>query len=204
MKRFFTFVAMLVLVAIGSAFAQNQVVKKISELNGQTINLPGEGIRLTDSDANGNYYADNENYTVTFVDTSCYDPNRLTLAIDEFDVEPGDTLYIYDGTSTSDPLICKANNDTSILFQQIYATGNSITLRFKSDNNGNVGKGFSINVVCGKPCQAIELEWDTIFYRVVGDEEIPKKVTYSYDLDTIFDSINTERPDNGAFPQTHR
>ena len=120
MKRFFTFVVTLVLVAIGSVYAQNQAVKKISELNGQTVELPDEGIRLTDSDANGNYYADGENYTVSFIDTSCYDPNRLTLAIDEFDVEPGDTLFIYDGPNTNSRLICKANNNASILFQQIY------------------------------------------------------------------------------------
>lgn len=140
MKRFFTFVVMLVLVAIGSVYAQNQVVKKISELNGQIVNLPTEGIRLTDSDANGNFYADGENYTVTFIDTSCYDPNRLTLVVDEFDVEPGDTLFIYDGPNTSSTILCKANNNASIFASRIYATGNSITLRFKSNNNGQVGK----------------------------------------------------------------
>lgn len=192
MKRFFTFVVMLVLVAIGSVYAQNQVVKKISELNGQIVNLPTEGIRLTDSDANGNFYADGENYTVTFIDTSCYDPNRLTLAVDEFDVEPGDTLFIYDGPSTNSQLLCKANNNASIYASRIYATGNSITLRFKSNNNGQVGKGFSINVDCEKPCQTIELEWDTIFYRVVDGVDYEKKVTYDYELDTIFDSINTD------------
>lgn len=191
MKRFFTFVAMLVLVAIGSAFAQNQVVKKISELNGQTVILPGEGLRLTDSDASGNYYGNNENYTVTLIDTSCYDPNKLTLTMDEFDVKPGDTLFIYDGPNTNSPILFAANNNNSIANKSIYGMSNSLTLRFKSDS-ANVAKGFSINIICSKPCQPILVEWDSIFYRVVGDEEIPKKVTYSYDLDTIFDSINTD------------
>ena len=189
MKKFFTFVIMLGALACAGVFAQNQEVKTIEALNGLTIYLPGEGLRITDSDKMGRLYGGNENFTVTLFDTACHDPKRLTLQVEEFDIHPSDTLFIYDGPSANSPLLFKGNNSNSILYKNVYSTTGSFFLRFKS-NDSDVGTGFSLNAICSRPCQDIVLSWDTIFYRTVDGEDIPKKVTYDFELDTIFDTVS--------------
>ena len=103
MKKFLAlFGALLMCMTNFSLFAQeNQEVKTISELNGQTKYLTTVGLRLTDSDAAGGPYASNEDYVVTLYDTICAHPNRLTFMVDDFDIHPSDTLYIHDGPNTS-------------------------------------------------------------------------------------------------------
>ena len=190
MKRFLAIIGiLLVCTTITSVFAQeNQEVKKISELDGQIKYLGSVGIRLTDSEASGGPYASNENFVATFYDTACANPNRLAFIVDDFDIHPSDTLYVHDGPNTSAPLLYKGNNSNSALSEYFYASGNCLTIRFKSDGV-DTAKGFVANMVCTKPCQKMVLKWDSVFYKVVGDEEIPYKVTNGFDIDTVYDSI---------------
>ncbi len=76
----------------------------------------------------GNYY-NNEDYTFTIQPTGA---SSLQMFFFQFDVEQDyDTLWIYDGTTTSDPLIGAYTNPNSP--GTIYASGNALTLRFWSD-----------------------------------------------------------------------
>lgn len=76
-----------------------------------------------------NYY-DNENYTYTIAPTGA---TGLSLNFSSFATELNyDTLWIYDGNSTAAPLIGAYNGTTSPGL--ITATGNSLTIRYKSDN----------------------------------------------------------------------
>ena len=190
MKKFLALFGVLLMCMTNfSLFAQeNQEVKKISELNGQTKYLTTVGLRLTDSDAPGGPYASNEDYVVTLYDTICAHPNRLSFRFDDFDIHPSDTLYVHDGPNTSAPILYKGNNSNSAMSEIFYATGDCLTIRFRS-NGADTAKGFIANVICTKPCQKIVLRWDSVFYKVVDDEEIPYKVTNGFDLDTLYDSI---------------
>ena len=190
MKKIFSLLATLLVCASSALFAQNQEVKKITDYAGQTVYLTSVGLRLTDSDAHGNSYGNGEDVRATFIDTACQDPNRLTVMVDEFDIKPGDTLFIYDGPNANSPLLYKGSEGNSAMFENFYATGNSLTIRFKS-NARDTATGFVLNLICTKPCQPMEMKWDSIFYRIVDGEEIPKKVTYSYDLDSITDTNGT-------------
>lgn len=192
MKRFLALFGVLLMCVIStSVFAQepgNQEVKKISELNGQSIYLSSLGIRLTDSDAAGGPYGSNENYVVTLYDTNCSHPNRLCFRVDEFNIHPSDTLYIHDGPNTASPLLYKGNNSNSAMSEIFYATGDCLTIRFRSDG-ADTARGFVANILCSRPCQKIVLNWDSVFYKIIDDEEVPFKVTNGFDLDTLYDSI---------------
>lgn len=188
MKKYILII--LYILSTYNIYCQNQETKTISELNGNNYYLTTVGLRLTDSD-NGvnNNYGSNENYIVTFYDTNCQEPYKLTFMVDEFDIHNDDTLFIYDGSSINSPLLYKGNNSNSCIFDKFYASSGVITIRFKS-NEVNNGNGFLINILCSKPCQKIILSWDSIFYKIVDGNEIPKHLTYGFDLDSVFvDSV---------------
>tara|TARA_Y100000589_G_scaffold332302_1_gene391487 strand:- start:38740 stop:41385 length:2646 start_codon:yes stop_codon:yes gene_type:complete len=74
-------------------------------------------------------YRNNEDYTFTIQPTGA---SSLQMVFTQFDVEQDyDTLWIYDGTSTSDPLIGAYTNPNAP--NTVYASGNALTLRFWSD-----------------------------------------------------------------------
>jgi spore germination protein YaaH len=76
-----------------------------------------------------NYY-DKENYSCTISPTGA---SSLSLTFQSFVTEQGyDSLWIYNGPSTASPLIGSYTGTNSP--GTINSTGNSITLRYKSDN----------------------------------------------------------------------
>ncbi len=130
----------------------NQETRRIFELHGQVVFLSTVGIRLTDSNVNTDQcYGNNEDYYVTFYDTACYHPNRLTAVIDELNLHSSDTLYIYDGSDTTYPLLFKGNNSnaSTVLYDDVYSSNNVMTIRIKTDG-ADVARGFSFNIVCKK------------------------------------------------------
>lgn len=81
---------------------------------------------------NRNYY-DNENYTYTIAPSGA---TGLTLNFSSFATEPNyDTLWIYDGSSSTAPLIGAYNGSASPGL--VTASGHALTLRFKSDGATN-------------------------------------------------------------------
>lgn len=86
---------------------------------------------------NRNYY-DNENYTFTIAPQNAV---QVNLNFSSFNTELNyDTLFIYDGPAITSPLIGKYHGTNSP--GNINSTGNSLTLKFKSDN-GTVQSGFA-------------------------------------------------------------
>lgn len=85
---------------------------------------------------NRNYY-DNEDYTYTIAPTGA---TQVSLAFSAFSTEANyDSLWLYDGTSTTAPLIGKYTGASGP--GTVNASGNAITVRFKSDG-GIVNTGF--------------------------------------------------------------
>ncbi|WP_010519449.1 Calx-beta domain-containing protein [Croceivirga radicis] len=102
-----------------------------------------------------NQYADNLDIEYTI----CPDisDNYLELDFTQFDVIPGDLLYIYDGDDTDADLIGAYDNDN--IPTQIFATNEDgcLTFRFVSDNN-TTGNGWQANVSCSPPGPKIAVE----------------------------------------------
>lgn len=86
---------------------------------------------------NRNYY-DNEDYTYTIAPTGA---NQVSLTFSAFNTELNyDSLWLYDGTSASAPLIGQYTGTSGP--GTVNSTGNAITVRFKSDGS-TVNSGFS-------------------------------------------------------------
>ena len=92
-------------------------------------------------------------------------PNQLIdhikISFDRFDLESGDTLYIYDGDNNTDSLIAKLNG--SIIPSSLYSTAGSLFFEFKSDSS-QTSSGFDISYKCYLPvyCSGTLLFTDSI------------------------------------------
>ena len=102
---------------------------------------------FTDSRANSDYY-NNENYTVTFCSGSAtevlqfiFNPDDTDSAFNEnnFEIRPGDVLYVYDGTDTSGTLITTITDTSDPGGSHFYVNGISecVTFNFISDSSGD-------------------------------------------------------------------
>ncbi|MEA3446592.1 MAG: CUB domain-containing protein, partial [Bacteroidota bacterium] len=63
---------------------------------------------------------------------------NIYLEFDQFDVNTGDTLYIYAGLSTSDELLVKLS-DTLEIPQELFSANGGMLLNFISNSNTNAG-----------------------------------------------------------------
>ncbi len=86
---------------------------------------------------NRNYYS-NETYSFTIAPNGA---NKVKLTFTQFATEAGfDSLWIYDGTSITAPLLGKYTG--SVIPSPVTSTGSKLTVRFKSDG-ATVAAGFS-------------------------------------------------------------
>ena len=134
---------------------------------GQTNPLNCAGIVPTGGtnfiDGAGNYLPNTDQTLVLCPDLTQGSKVSISFATNigfEFDIHPTDTLYVYDGPSTSAPLLGAYNSGTNpvgFFVQASFANNPSgcLTLRFRS-NEVNEGTGWVANVACGNPPQPIE------------------------------------------------
>ncbi|MCB9204885.1 MAG: gliding motility-associated C-terminal domain-containing protein [Flavobacteriales bacterium] len=141
--------------------AQGQITVTFSDGGSETIpcNIPN-----TFLDGYNGAYPDNENQTFTV----CVTPGEgLTVSFSfsgeeggYFDIDPSDTLFVYDGPDVNSPLLATLNNTTAPFSA---ATGNTtlsnssgcITFQFVTDG-ANGGQGFQGVINCNYSCQPIE------------------------------------------------
>ena len=124
---------------------------------GHTIDEEGTvnscGVRLYDTGGQSGSYGPSEDYTMTF----CSDNGSiLDATISSIDIRDGDYLYIYDGTSTSDPLLASFTS-TSAIQGPYSSSGTCLTFRFTSDGVGSTGAGFAIDIACATAPNTISL-----------------------------------------------
>lgn len=124
-----------------------------------------------DSGNSGGNYGANENYTITFHSTSGTN-THIKMSVNNFDVDPSDTLYVYDGSNTSAPLIGaynNTNNPASTAFQAtIYGSGD-LTFKFKS-NGLTQAAGWFASLSCIPLCQQIWSAIDTLAFNPLPDD----------------------------------
>jgi subtilisin-like proprotein convertase family protein len=127
-------------------------------LNCAAIIPPAGGTNFTDGPSN---YSPNMNEVITF----CPDlaqGSKVSIAFATnigftFNIDPTDTLYVYDGPSTASPLLGAYNSGThpnGFFVQASFQNNPSgcLTLRFKSNGSAE-GTGWDANVACGNPQQ---------------------------------------------------
>jgi len=137
----------------GSATTLNTASYEIDVFNGATIITCGG--TFTDSNPAGNYTA-NENNSVTFCSGN---GDLLKFVFSLGGVATGDVLNIYDGSSTSSPLIVSLTGDGSGNFTYFKGSssftflspGTCITFQFISNGDGSLDGGWSAAISCVSP-----------------------------------------------------
>lgn len=129
-----------------------------SPLNCAAIIPPAGGTNFSDGPAN---YGPNMDEIITFCpDLTQGSKVSIAFAVNigfTFNIDPTDTLYIYDGPSIASPLLGAYNSGTNPVgfFVQASFQNNPsgcLTVRFRS-NGSNEGTGWDANVACGNPQQ---------------------------------------------------
>ncbi len=150
MKKTILLITLIFTVSFG--FSQQYL---ISNYNGQTVNTCSG--RAYDSGGGTAAYGNNQNLTMTICSNNT-STTHIKLYFWDFDIDPTDTLYIYDGNSTAAPLLGAYNNTNSLYFFPVYATANNgsgcLTLKFKS-NGATTGAGWDAEISCIKACQIV-------------------------------------------------
>ena len=172
MKRFFSIFIISILVQ-GYLWGQGDLTttKLDATSHDSTFSLPSIGMMISDDDAGGGgQYSEGHDYWMT-VCGQCAGQLKLTFSFETFDVARYDTVFIYDGPDINSPLIAIGNNHMSNLAGRQYfvsATNTSgcLTIRFKTNTDGNTGLGFQIKVNCQQPCETVLPIIEEVFYKV--------------------------------------
>ncbi len=147
--------------------------------------------------ASGNYAA-NVNQTVTFKSNSTT-TTHMKVNFNSFDVDPSDTLYIYDGLNVSAPLIGKYNNNHPLSAGQnsiqasIYNASGALTFRFWTSAS-NQAAGWFASIVCTPACQKIFASLDSLL-------TIPHPIDSNYVDACMGDSLTFTG--KGTFPENN-
>jgi gliding motility-associated-like protein len=142
---------------IANAYSQNPIV-----LISQQGTINGCSADFFDSGGASGAYGVNENFIITFHSNSLTN-DHIKMSFNNFDVDPGDTLIVYDGPNTAATIIGKYNNNNlppSFVDASIYGNGD---LTFKFVSNGTLqNAGWFCSMVCIPLCQDIIAAFDSI------------------------------------------
>ncbi len=194
-----TAVLLTTLFTVVTAYSQEVVpTPLISSLCGGSDTLTnGSLLLVADGQGTNGRYSPNQNCSYSVVG-SCNDPYRMSVRINSIDIDPGDTLYLYDGPSTfPSSRLAAINNANSSEYEghQFFAStansSNTLTVLFHSNSDNNTGNGFSLTFSCAYPCESsipvIEDSYDIVRNGVVvGMGQLKDNIEY----DTIVRVIN--------------
>ena len=192
--------AVLTLLGCTTAFAQSRTLNLDQSLNGTTILGPTNGLTILDDGGSGNYSAGYDYYVV--IEGDCDVSSSDTAAVlcidiveDQLSILSTDTLYIYDGGSTSSPCLMKINssyrsNPSSRIYPSQNNTDNKLTVRFYSKmSTTDKDRGFNLHVDCGRPCEYIHPVIDTLYEHInLRTGEVIRSLTFRK-FASAFDSI---------------
>ena len=191
-------ISLILMIAALHFVAQAQFDVVTVNLNSTTNGTSGQMTGTTqyfvfdDDSGTGGTYSSGIDYTYTVYGT-CPSPQVLSIYVEVFDIDPSDTVFIYDGSSTAYPLIVAANNSNNILSNNYYVSlrnnQNALTIRLKSNNDSHVGQGFSFLFKCSIPCEYSTPVIDSVFDKYVDGERIGlgyMKEVVEYDTSIVY------------------
>ena len=165
--------------------------------HGSVQPIGGDGTRIFDDGSDGNYSAGID-YWLT-ITGACSGPYKYVFTVEELSIAQGDTMFIYDGPSTSSPLLWTATGiggglvevspETYEVFASPNNTAQALTVRLKTRNNSPTAGGFAILVGCKKPCESVVPHIDSIYYKTRNGQIYEfGRIKHLYDIDTVTDS----------------
>jgi len=169
MNKFLRITAAVALILTSSiaTYGQNVVMGDVGFLENNPVDCSTFGI------GGNNFFDDGgaANYTANFNDTTVLCPNltqgtkmTITFAINagfEFQVDPSDTIYVFDGPDVSSPLLGAHNSGTDpngFTYTASWDNNPSgcLTLVFVSDGGPSEGTGWIATASCGNQNQPFE------------------------------------------------
>lgn len=175
MKKIALFFCLLTAAVFGWSQDDNSTVFLTQSNNGQTFTMVTLADNymlnlMSESDGSGNYTDGPYDRWIAVDSGTCEGETGMSFQFVSFDIDPGDTLFIYDGPSTSYPILLACNNslnpqvNTTVFPSPVNASG-FLTLRFKTNGDGINGKGFMINVHCREKCETVVPVIDSFYYK---------------------------------------
>ena len=165
MRKLFIALAFTTIIFCTSLFAQTSVNI------GTVPSVTGCNFTIYDDGGASGTYGPSHNYTLTIYPTA--NQGRVSIHIVTLDIHQYDTLYIYDGATTSGTPIAMLNNSTfsttlntlTLMASQTNTTG-ALTLRFKSSYfntifGNNHGDGFELQTSCIPACVPFQIVTDS-------------------------------------------
>jgi len=111
-------------------------------------------------------YTNSQDRWITFASSDAVN-THIKASFASFDIDPGDTLFIYDGPNTASPLIGAYNNNNPLTIPNtmvqasIANVSGDLTFRFKT-NASTVKDGWNCSIGCIPQCQNILAAVDTM------------------------------------------
>lgn len=167
---------------IGNVMGQTQQRIVLNEITHKTTVTPNSEIVIFDDSDSENGYTSGCDYYIVIESAlpNIATANAKSLCIkladgSKFDIDNHDTLYIYDGSSTSAPILLKRNNSYSnvagnVFFASQNNTSGKLTLRFKSaytiPHSNTMHSGFEVTAAYCSPCEMVQPVIEPEFTRV--------------------------------------
>ena len=179
-----------------AAWAQAPTYNLDATNNGQTITTTSEGAFLYDDGGDNGSYTSNKDYTITFCGSCSFASQRMGFSFLSFDIDESDTIYVYDGPSTSDRLLIKANNSNSLLNKKLFPSINNqsgcLTVRFRTNSDLHVGDGFEIGIICGFPCENSYPVIEDVFNKIMPNgQSVALQTKMTFDIDSTEEGVDT-------------
>ena len=195
-KLFFLLMAVVMAGAVASAQEVPQILLDATA-HGTVEAAAPAGTLLKDDGEDGNYSAGID-YWIT-ITGACSGKYAFEFTVQELDIAKGDTLFIYDGPSTSSPLLWYATGigggvteffpETMTIFARPTNAAQALTVRFKSKNNSPTAPGFKMLAGCKTPCESVAPHIDSIFYKTRNGQVYEfGRIKHLFDVDTVTDS----------------
>lgn len=209
MKKLTIFTCFLLALTALRAQDANGLVKMDAASSGNTYSMVtiNESYMLgiaSEGDTEGYYFDGPFNRYITIDTGNCEGEMAMSLYFEEFDIDPGDTLFIHDGASISSPVLLTCNNNLNpqyhtTIFASPLNTSGKLTLRFKTNGDGNNGIGFRISVRCRDKCETITPVIDSFFFKTrngviidTGYTRMAIQVDTSWNADSSQFTLDTE------------
>ncbi len=130
-----------------------------------------------DNSKTGNYAPNQDRWVTLCPQAATGSSGRMSLTFEEFNIDPSDTFFVYQGTSITDPIMTTGDNipyfqnqdlQGMTIMPSLMMQSGCLTIRLVTDGSGEAS-GFKARMECASLCQYPEAALDTFFYKYDAD-----------------------------------